>query len=76
VLSDLEEEFMAKYDARLATRVTADVDQRLRYAAVAAGCKSLSAFLTGVLDRALPSSAELAAQLRGQADDAEAEATP
>jgi uncharacterized protein (DUF1778 family) len=62
---------MAKYDARLATRVTADVDQRLRFAAVAAGRKSLSAFLTEVLDRALPSAAELAAQLRGPvADDA------
>ena len=57
---------MAKYDARLATRVTADVDQRLRHAAVAAGFKSLSAYLTAVLDLALPSADELAEKLRGR----------
>jgi hypothetical protein len=65
VLSDLKEGFMAKYDRRLATRVTADVDQRLRHAWVASGSKSLSAYLTDVLDRTLPTNGELASQLHG-----------
>lgn len=56
---------MAKYDCRLATRVSADVDQRLRHAWVASGVKSLSAYLTGLLDRTLPTAGELASQLRG-----------
>lgn len=54
---------MAKYDRRLATRVSADVDQRLRHAWVASGRSSLSAYLTDLLDRTLPTAGELASQL-------------
>jgi len=50
---------MATFDARLATRVTRDVQRRLKLAAVVAGT-SISATLTEVLDEALPTQAELA----------------
>ena len=48
---------MASDNTRLATWISADVDERLR----------LSQLLTDLLDQALPSVAELTAQLRGGA---------
>jgi hypothetical protein len=69
VLSDLEEGFMAKYDCRLATRVSADVDQRLRHALVLSNVKTLSAYLDALLDRTLPTAGQLASQLHGGSGD-------
>lgn len=54
---------MARFDARLATRITGDVRRRLKLAAVVAGT-SISATLTEVLDEALPTQAELAELLQ------------
>jgi hypothetical protein len=54
---------MATFDARLATRITADVRRRLKLAAAVAGT-SISATLTEVLDEALPTQAELADRLQ------------
>jgi hypothetical protein len=60
---------MARYDRRIATRITRDADNRLRLAALA-WRRPLSAVLTDVIERALPSADELSARLR---DGAEAE---
>jgi hypothetical protein len=53
---------MAQYDARLATRVTSGVDQRLRQLALARR-QRISHVLDELLDKALPTRAELAAEL-------------
>jgi len=58
----------SRYTARLATRITAETRRRLRLAAAVAGM-SISATLTEVLDRALPTDAELAEVLRGDGTD-------
>jgi hypothetical protein len=57
------------YDTRLATRIPRAVDQRLRLFAVLAR-KPLAHVLSDVLAAALPTDAELAAQLqqRGERD--------
>ena len=62
---------MARYDRRIATRITPDADNRLRLVALAQR-RSLSAVLTDVLDQVLPTADELVQRLR---DGAEAEAT-
>jgi hypothetical protein len=51
-----------RYTARLATRLTEDVDARLRLAALLQRLP-LCHVVTGLLDRALPSANELADQL-------------
>lgn len=51
-----------RYTARLATRITEDVDARLRLAA-ALERLPLCRLLTGLLDRALPSAEELASEV-------------
>jgi hypothetical protein len=51
------------YDARLATRITASTDARLRQLALAAR-RPISHVLDDVLDAALPTGDELAARLR------------
>jgi hypothetical protein len=58
------------YDTRLATRIPRAVDQRLRLFAVLVR-KPLAHVLSDVLSRALPTDAELAAQLqqRGEPSD-------
>jgi hypothetical protein len=58
---------MTQYEARLATRITADARKRLRLAAAVAD-KSISATLTDVLVRALPTADEL---LRAKAAEEE-----
>jgi hypothetical protein len=66
------------YDARLATRITASVDARLRQLALAAR-RPISHVLDDVLDAALPGSDELADRLRQLADpgrNAETSPTP
>jgi hypothetical protein len=50
------------YTTRLATRITEDVDARLRLAALLQRLP-LCHVLTGLLDRALPAADELAGQL-------------
>jgi hypothetical protein len=60
---------MAAYDARLATRTTADVSRRLRLLALLRGLP-LSHLLTELLDKSLPTAETLAGQLRnGHGDD-------
>jgi hypothetical protein len=59
---------MAQYDCRIATRITRDVDRRLRLAALAVR-RPLSAVLTDTLDKALPSAEELTAGLRDDETD-------
>jgi len=54
---------MADYDKRLATRITAGVDARLRLLALLRG-QCLSHVLTDLLDEALPEMAALAGQLQ------------
>lgn len=54
---------MARYDQRIATRISAPVDRRLRLAAALRKAK-LSAFLDSVLDKHLPAADELAAEVR------------
>lgn len=54
-----------RYTARLATRITEDVDTRLRLAALLHRLP-LCHVLTGALDRALPVADELAGQLAGK----------
>ena len=57
------------YDARLATRTTADVAKRLRILATLRGLP-LCHLLTELLDKALPSADKLAGQLQnGHGDD-------
>ena len=51
-----------RYTARLATRITEDVDHRLRLAALLHRLP-LCHVLTGLLDRSLPAADELAGQL-------------
>src|ERR1035438_7928944 len=63
VLADPEEELMARYDHRIATRISGDADIRLRLAALAQR-RSLSAVLTDVLDQVLPTADELVQRLR------------
>lgn len=60
---------MARYDQRLATRISKPVDRRLRVA-VALDGPSLSAFLDQVLDKVLPSADELAARLTEDGQEA------
>ncbi|MGH3217899.1 MAG: hypothetical protein ACRDPY_04075 [Streptosporangiaceae bacterium] len=57
---------MASGNTRLATWISADVDDRLRRLALLRR-QRLSHLLTELLDEALPSAAELAAQLQGSA---------
>jgi hypothetical protein len=59
---------MAQYDCRIATRITRDVDRRLRLAALTLR-RPLSAVLTDVLDTALPSADELTARLQEETPD-------
>jgi hypothetical protein len=59
---------MVTFDARLATRVTGDVRRRLKIAARVRDL-TISALLTEVLDRALPTDAELADQVKGGSRD-------
>jgi uncharacterized protein (DUF1778 family) len=59
---------MDTYDARLATRVTGDVRRRLKIAARLRDL-TISAFLTEVLEGALPTDAQLADQVKGHATD-------
>jgi len=54
--------------ARLATRISKDVDRRLRLAAVLRDVR-LGELLDQLLDQALPTAADLAAQLNGAAAD-------
>jgi hypothetical protein len=54
---------MARYDRRIATRITRDADNRLRLAALAFR-RPLSALLTEVIDQALPTADELTERLR------------
>ena len=54
---------MPKFDTRLAARISAGVDARLRLAALVGGAR-LGKFLDEVLDQALPSPAELAEQVK------------
>lgn len=54
------------YDARIATRISAPVDRRLRMQALVNG-QSLSEVLDSTLDEALPSAEELAARLSTEA---------
>lgn len=51
------------YNVTLATRITANVDRRLRMLVVLQR-QPLNSVLTGLLDKALPSADELAALLR------------
>ena len=60
---------MARYDRRIATRISRDADNRLRLAAVVQR-RPLSAVLSDAISRALPSADEAAGLLR---DDAEVE---
>jgi hypothetical protein len=60
---------MARYDHRIATRITGDANARLRLAAVLQR-RPLSAVLTDAISRALPTTDELAGLLR---DDDSAE---
>lgn len=53
---------MAQYDTRLGTRTSADVDRRLRLAAVVSR-RTVADLVTDALDRTLPSTSELVAQL-------------
>lgn len=60
---------MTEYEARLATRITADARRRLKLAAAVAD-QSISATLTDVLVRALPSAEELLrTRTEGEATD-------
>lgn len=52
------------YDVRLATKITASVDRRLRMLALARS-QALSHVLVSLLDQALPSADELASLLAG-----------
>ena len=52
------------YDVRFGTRLTGEVDRRLRMFALVQG-EALSHVLVSVLDQALPSAEELAALLAG-----------
>lgn len=64
------------YDVRLATRITTSVDRRLRMLALAKS-QPLNHVLVGLLDKALPSTDELASLLgggHGQASETEAAA--
>ena len=54
---------MARYDRRIATRITSGADNRLRLAALVTR-RHLSELLTDALEKALPSADELAEQLR------------
>jgi predicted HicB family RNase H-like nuclease len=54
---------MANYSNRLATRISSDVDDRLRLAALMRRMR-LCQLLDQVLDQALPSAAELTEQMR------------
>jgi hypothetical protein len=57
---------MASDNTRSATWISADVDERLRLQAMFSRLR-LSQLLTDLLDKALPSVAELTAQLQGGA---------
>ena len=57
---------MARYDRRIATRITSAADNRLRLAALVMR-RPLSELLTDALDKALPSADDLAAQLQDMA---------
>jgi hypothetical protein len=59
-----------QYNARLATRVTTSVDTRLRQLALLRR-RSISHVLDDVLDSALPSAHELAAQVARLASDSQ-----
>jgi hypothetical protein len=59
-----------RYNARLATRVTTSVDTRLRQLALLRR-RSISHVLDDVLDSALPSVQELAAQVARLASDSQ-----
>ncbi len=50
------------YDVRIATRITGEVDRRLRMLALIKG-RPLSHVLDGLLDQVLPPAAELASSL-------------
>lgn len=58
------------YDTRIATRISAPVDRRLRMQALVKG-QSLSEVLDSTLDKALPSAEELATRLGTEAGRAE-----
>lgn len=58
----------AALTARLATRISRDVDRRLRLAAVLRDAR-LGEFLDQLLDQALPNAAEIAAQMSGGTRD-------
>jgi hypothetical protein len=60
---------MSGFDARLVTRITTETRRRLKLAAAVADT-SISALLTEVLDRGLPTDAELGDQVRGAASPA------
>ena len=60
---------MAGYDTRLATRISASVNHRLRLQALVTR-QRLSQLIDDLLDEALPSSDELVARLRQEAGDA------
>jgi hypothetical protein len=57
-----------RYTARLGTRTTAELRRRLRVAAARDGVP-IQAFLTAVLDRALPTDAELGIPAGGSGAD-------
>jgi hypothetical protein len=59
-------DLMASDNTRLATWISADVVERLRLQAMLSRLR-LSQLLTGLLDEALPSVAELTKQLQGGA---------
>lgn len=56
------------YDARLATRLSRDVNTRLRLLALVRHVR-LSRLLDQLLDQALPSAAELTDQMKGATTD-------
>jgi hypothetical protein len=60
------------YTVRLATRIRATTNRRLRLAAAVEG-QHIGELLDGVLDRHLPSDAELAAQISGRGAAADAD---
>jgi hypothetical protein len=59
---------MSLYDARLATRISRDVDGRLRLLALVRRIR-LGQLIDQLLDQALPSADELAEQMKGTASN-------
>ena len=57
-----------RYDVKLATRLTAPVDRRLRMLALVKG-QALSHVLVSLLDESLPSADELASLLGNSGDE-------